>query len=143
MLFFEDDDLDEDYLPELHVGTITGVSFMMSGLQTVSFSDHAPVYIENVGVRQLYTACEHLGQKEPIGMQIEFAMDEHLMGLVMESFQILGNETHIACYKCQQIIDREKKSEYATCEKCEHTYCYSCKDEACPYCELKERIENE
>lgn len=134
----------EEELPEIHTGTIIGVSSQFSGLQSVSFGDHVPVYIENYGVRQLYSAAEHMGQENPVGMRIEFAMDD-TMGFTMQSFQIIGNETHVACYGCQKVMeiyrvaDEEEHIDnkfYSMCQECGHIYCSDCKDKACPYCEL-------
>lgn len=140
--FFGIDDEEDEETPEIHTGTITGVSGIMSGLQTVSFNDRMPVYVENYGVRQLYSASEHMGLKDPVGLRIEFSMDDTSMGMIMQAFQIIGTETHIACYNCQKVIPREDKSEYATCEECGHTYCYPCESEACPFCALKEKIKS-
>lgn len=125
----------EEDTPEIHIGTIVSVSGMMSGLQTVTFTERLPIYVENYGVRQLYRACEHLGQKTPVGMQIEFSMDD-MMGTIMETFNVIGNETHIACYGCQKVIPRENKSEYIPCKVCERVYCLDCEKEPCRYCKV-------
>lgn len=132
----------EKELPEIHTGTIIGVSTMMSGIQTLTFNDHTPVSIENYGVRQLFTASEHLGLPNPIGMRIEFSMDESL-GILMNTFQIIGSKTYIACYQCQKVIPRKNKSEYATCEECGHVYCHPCEEENCPFCEITKPVEVE
>lgn len=147
-------------MPEIFVGTIENIPTQFSGLQTVCFTDRSPVHIENYGHRQLITAAEHLGQENLNGMQIEFSMDD--MGLVMNTFNILGNEGNVACYGCQTIMERyiitEEEEDaianeeyefddlingrYYMCAKCGRVYCPSCEAEKCTFCEYKEARES-
>jgi len=140
---FDEEEEEDNERPDIHTGTIVSVGGLMSGLQVVTFTDHLPVHVENYGHRRLIDAAEHLGLKTPVGMRIEFNMDA--LGLIMNSFQILGGEDKVACYNCQTIMeiyrvaDEEEHIDnkfYSMCQECGHIYCPDCEDEPCKYCEF-------